>query len=344
LGPTGPQGLGGPTGPSGLDGSTGPTGSTGNEGPTGPTGSIGEKGDPGDIGPIGPTGATGPAGETVSFLSDILDVEIYDVVNGEILVYNSALDIWVNSALQESSSTTVSTSPPQNAESGDLWFDSTSGALYVYYVDQNSAQWVQATGAKGAKGDTGDPGGPTGPTGSTGATGLQGEPGIEGPTGPTGPTGPSDGPTGPTGPAGLDGATGPTGPAGAGGIIINAIASLNVSNSGASSYQFNSHYTGDNPDVYALGGATLAFDLTNVSSSHPFLIQENSGDGFSNITAGIIHVSDNGTITEGSSAQAQTSGTVYWQVPITSASSWRYICQVHSVMVGNLIIKSITLI
>jgi hypothetical protein len=93
-----------------------------------------------------------------------------------------------------------------------------------------------------------------------------------------------------------------------------------------------------------LGGATLAFDLTNVSSSHPFLIQENSGAGFVNITTGIIHIADNGTITEGSGAQAQTSGTIYWQVPITSASSWRYICQVHSIMVGSLIIKSMSLI
>jgi hypothetical protein len=127
-------------------------------------------------------------------------------------------------------------------------------------------------------------------------------------------------------------------------VSINAIAALDVSNSGFSSYQFNSHYSGDNPDVYALGGAPLAFDLTNVSSSHPFLIQEDSGGGFANISTGIIHVADDGTVTEGSGAQGQTSGTVYWEVPITSASSWRYICQVHSAMVGNLIIKSMSLI
>jgi hypothetical protein len=78
--------------------------------------------------------------------------------------------------------------------------------------------------------------------------------------------------------------------------------------------------------------------------SHPFLIQEDSGGGFANITTGIIHVADDGTVTEGSGAQGQTSGVVYWEVPITSASTWRYICQVHAAMVGTLSIKSLTAI
>ena len=141
---------------------------------------------------------------------------------------------------------------------------------------------------------------------------------------------------------GLSGPTGPTGATGAGGgILYNAIATLDVSNNGSGAYQFNSHYSGDNPTVYALGGATLAFDLTNVSSSHPFLIEEDSGSGFANITTGIIHAGDDGTISTGSSAQGKTSGTVYWQVPTTSISDWRYRCSVHSSMVGTLDIKSL---
>ena len=128
------------------------------------------------------------------------------------------------------------------------------------------------------------------------------------------------------------------------GVLYNAIATLDVSNNEASAYQFNSHYSGDNPNVHALGGASLAFDLTNVSASHPFQIQEDSGGGFANITTGIIHVADDGTVTSGAGAQGQTSGIVYWQVPITSTSTWRYICSVHSGMVGTLTIKSLTAI
>jgi hypothetical protein len=119
---------------------------------------------------------------------------------------------------------------------------------------------------------------------------------------------------------------------------------LAVSSSGVSAYLFNSHYTGDNPEVYALGGATLAFDLTNVTSSHPFLIQEDSGEGYVSISTGIIHVSPAGIVTKGFGAQGQTDGTVYWEVPITSTSLWRYICANHSAMVGSLTIKSISAI
>lgn len=228
----------------------------------------------------------------------------------------------------------------------------------------------------GPTGNTG-PVGPTGPRGITGPTGPQG---LLGPTGSTGPQGPniyySDSPPSPVDPGvmwvdtteskiyhyyededstqwvefasagrqGLEGLTGPTGPTGPSGISINSIASLDVSNNESAAYNFNSHYTGDNPDVYVLGGATIGFDLTNVSENHPFQIQEDSGSGYTNISTGIIHVADDGNVTEGAGAQGQTSGVVYWEVPITSASSWRYQCQVHSGMVGNLIIKSMSVI
>lgn len=124
------------------------------------------------------------------------------------------------------------------------------------------------------------------------------------------------------------------------GVAINAAVAFDVSNNLSSSYQFNSHYSGDNPTIFVGGGTTVAFDLSNVSASHPFQIQEDSGGGFTNITSGIIHVaSDGATITTGSGAQGQTSGTVYWYVPANSASSWRYICSSHSNMVGALVLQ-----
>jgi len=40
-------------------------------------------------------------------------------------------------------SISVSSTVPENPEEGQLWFDTTSGVLYVYYEDSDSGQWVQ---------------------------------------------------------------------------------------------------------------------------------------------------------------------------------------------------------
>ena len=34
--------------------------------------------------------------------------------------------------------------PPPNPTPGTFWWDSVSGQLYIWYVDENSAQWMQA--------------------------------------------------------------------------------------------------------------------------------------------------------------------------------------------------------
>jgi hypothetical protein len=52
----------------------------------------------------------------------------------------------------------------------DLWFESDSGALAIYYDDGDSAQWVEIGGEPGPAGAPGLAG-PTGATGATGATG-----------------------------------------------------------------------------------------------------------------------------------------------------------------------------
>ena len=45
-------------------------------------------------------------------------------------------------------SVTIQSTPPAaiDSEEGDLWFDDTSGKLFVYYVDVNSEQWVDTSG------------------------------------------------------------------------------------------------------------------------------------------------------------------------------------------------------
>ena len=39
----------------------------------------------------------------------------------------------------------IQDSPPENPTSGQFWWDSSDGRLYIYYQDFDSAQWVPAT-------------------------------------------------------------------------------------------------------------------------------------------------------------------------------------------------------
>ena len=128
-------------------------------GPTGPTGPTGSQGNLGPTGPTGPTGVQGPEGEFVPSAG----------------------------------------SPPTSPTPGDAWFDTESGAVYVYYdsfwVEIGTSEFGGATGPTGAQGDVG----PTGPTGAAGDNGSDGADSVV-----TGPTG-SQGVVGPTGPTGAQG-------------------------------------------------------------------------------------------------------------------------------------------
>ena len=54
-------------------------------------------------------------------------------------------------------STAISDTAPSSPSAGQLWWNSTTNKLYIYYTDANSSQWVQAStpGATGAAGATG---------------------------------------------------------------------------------------------------------------------------------------------------------------------------------------------
>ena len=102
----------------------------------------------------------------------------------------------------------ISDLPPDDPQDGSLWWNSVTGNLKIYYVDDDSGQWVDAfVGTPGPRGDVG-PQGASGPLGLTGATGPAGPTGATGASGPLGLTGA----TGPTGGAGATGAAGPFGP------------------------------------------------------------------------------------------------------------------------------------
>jgi hypothetical protein len=138
-GPDGATGYTGPVGATGYTGYTGPEGATGHTGYTGYTGAMGETGPTGYTGPAGTNGtagATGPTGYT-------------------------------GPALNAPTSDTAPASPAD----GDLWWNSTTGQLMIYYVDVSGGQWVEASS------------GIVGPQGATGYTGYTGYTGFTGPAG-----------------------------------------------------------------------------------------------------------------------------------------------------------------
>ena len=118
-------------------------------------------------------------------------------------------------------------------------------------------------------------------------------------------------------------------------MYLPAITMLEVTNSGAVAYRFDQYGTTNNPTVYAINRTTIAFNLNNVSG-HPFLIQTAAGV---NYNTGLIHVSSDGTVSEGASAQGKTNGTLYWKIPETISGGYRYQCSVHAAMVGSILIK-----
>ena len=119
-------------------------------------------------------------------------------------------------------------------------------------------------------------------------------------------------------------------------FYLPAITRLNVTANGISAYRFDQYGTTDDPTIYAINGTTIAFNL-QVGPSHPFLIQDGTG---ANYNTGLIHVTTGGTVTTGSSAQGQTSGTLYWKIPDSISGGYRYQCSNHLGMVGNISIKN----
>lgn len=122
-------------------------------------------------------------------------------------------------------------------------------------------------------------------------------------------------------------------------IYLPAITMLAVTNIGASAYRFDQYGTANNPLIYAINGTTIAFNLQ--AQGHPFLIQNSVG---SNVSTGLVHVSTNGTVSTGSSAQGKDSGTLYWKIPTDISGGYRYQCALHGPMVGGITIKTIATI
>jgi len=137
------------------------------------------------------------------------------------------------------------------------------------------------------------------------------------------------------------GATAFTGLSDAGSLTVDrfylpAITMLDVTANGTSAYRFDQYGTTDDPTIYAINATTIAFNLAG-ATSHPFLIQDNTG---TNYNTGLVHVTTSGVVTTGASAQGKQSGTLYWKIPDSISGNYRYQCQSHAGMVGTITIKN----
>jgi len=119
-------------------------------------------------------------------------------------------------------------------------------------------------------------------------------------------------------------------------FYLPAITMLDVTANGTSAYRFDQYGTTDDPTIYAINATTIAFNLAG-ASSHPFLIQDNTG---TNYNTGLVHVTTGGVVTTGASAQGKSSGTLYWKIPDSISGNYRYQCQSHAGMVGTISIKN----
>jgi len=71
--------------------------------------------------------------------------------NGITYIYNAAKGVWRDNA----TAGIASDNPPANPVEGQMWFNSTEAALYFYYNDGSSAQWVSVSGPAGVAGVAG---------------------------------------------------------------------------------------------------------------------------------------------------------------------------------------------
>ena len=121
-----------------------------------------------------------------------------------------------------------------------------------------------------------------------------------------------------------------------------------ISGADGSNYTFQ-YYEDDgsdttDPALALMEDHTYVFNLAFASSSHPFQIQTTDGTALTNSTGarGLVHVSPNGTVSTGTSANGKYEGFLIWKVPHFGANStnYRYRCTAHSSMGNTIVIKT----
>jgi hypothetical protein len=133
----------GATGVQGAVGVTGVSGATGVQGVTGVSGATGVQGVTGVSGATGPIGVTGATGVGITGATGVIGVS------------GATGPIGVTGATGASNIPTVSTFPASPVD-GDLFWDTNTGTIKIWYVDLDGGQWVDAlTGSMGPNGATG---------------------------------------------------------------------------------------------------------------------------------------------------------------------------------------------
>jgi hypothetical protein len=137
---------------------------------------------------------------------------------------------------------------------------------------------------------------------------------IVGPLGPTGPTGPGvTGPTGPTGaPSTVTGPTGPLGPTGPRGGVTYPITST-----GEGGSFFVSGLVGNNPNLIAVRGEKMYFDVSGVQVTNSLALRLASGS-----TSNVPGTSNNSTTLGRNSSS--TDVIIVWDVPLNAPSQIIY--------------------
>ncbi len=149
-GATGATGLTGSPGPTGATGTAGATGATGTAGSQGATGATGITGSPGPTGATGATGTVGATGATGSGATGATGTAGTPGATGATGLTGATGPSGYNYAV-------VSSTAPASPFNGELWWNSSTGIMYVWYAA--SSAWVQTNPAN------------TGATGATGASG-----------------------------------------------------------------------------------------------------------------------------------------------------------------------------
>ena len=120
-------------------------------------------------------------------------------------------------------------------------------------------------------------------------------------------------------------------------IAYPAITTLTVTADTNNGYKFDQYGVTEDPTIFALAGATIAFKLSGITN-HPFQIENSGGSAYN---TGLVHVALDGTESTGTDAQAKTSGTLYWKIPANISGNYAYQCTAHAAMAGTITIKSI---
>jgi hypothetical protein len=146
---------------------------------------------------------------------------------------------------------------------------------------------------------------------------------------------------GPQGSTGAQGATGPTGTVGAQGAAGNSsfrltlgrpVDSINrmlVTSQSNSVFNF-SGYSGNNPVLYALSGTTISFDLTSAGVTFNLLDSSNTA-----LANNLAYISPLEVYYTAGDAQGQSTGVLYWQIPVEANGVYHYQSS-NTSMYGNI--------